>query len=132
MLPIASSQESGIPASSCPLILKVISDHPAPVPLLVLVMLIILNTRPLPLIIQLDKCFSTFFGSRHPFRLKKIWAAPLCILRHLGHLKFDLDLRKSNIWRHPWHRFTAPRLGITDLDGPKSILNGKYFFQLHP
>ncbi len=40
---------------------------------------------------SLGQCFSTFFGSRHPVRLKKIW-------------------------RHPWYLFTAPRLGTTELD----------------
>ncbi len=67
------------------------------------------------------QCFSTFFGSRHPFRLKKFGGTLMHLKLRLEHLKFDLDFRKFNSWRHPWHRLTAPlcaaapRLGITGL-----------------
>jgi hypothetical protein len=53
---------------------------------------------------RLTQCFSTFFGSRHPIRPKKIWRHPylakMPIWATLSSKK-NLKGSKFNIWRHP-------------------------------
>jgi len=52
----------------------------------------------------ITQCFSTFFGSRHPVRLKKNWRHPyLAKMTIWGTLssKKTLKVSKFNIWLHP-------------------------------
>jgi hypothetical protein len=42
----------------------------------------------------LEQCFSTFFGSRHPVRLKKIWRHPYLDIRQFGAPLVVKELKK--------------------------------------
>ncbi len=59
----------------------------------------------------LDQCFTTFVGSRHPIRLKKIGGILTWLKCQFGppiEVKKKLKVSKFNILRHLWHLLTAP------------------------
>jgi len=69
-------------------------------------------------IFLIGQCFSTFFGSRHPFLVKTFggtltlvnyyFEAPLKLSIVKFHEEYQQITRKSNIKRHPLDLFTAP------------------------